>query len=106
MSNRPTPSLAYLRLYSNFQAASAYDGMTLIATTLGRTRGNSEAGAFMAALKGYSAASPRGTVAIDDATHDIVQTIYIRRIDKLAGGQYGATEIDRYDNVRDPAKPN
>lgn len=94
------------RFKPNFQAASAYDGMTLIATTLARTRGNSEAGAFMTALKGYRAASPRGTVAIDDSTHDIVQTIYIRRIDKLAGGQYGATEIDRYDNVRDPAKPN
>ncbi|MES2260012.1 MAG: ABC transporter substrate-binding protein [Pseudomonadota bacterium] len=92
------------RFKPNFQAASAYDGMALIAATLLKTKGNAEGAAFMAALKGYSAASPRGTVAIDDKTNDIVQTIYIRRIDKLAGGKYGATEIDHYDAVRDPAK--
>lgn len=91
------------RFKPNFQAASAYDGMALIAATLARTKGDSSGDAFMAALKGYRASSPRGAVAIDDKTHDIVQTIYIRRIDKLADGQYGATEIDRYDGVRDPA---
>ena len=94
------------RFKPNFQAASAYDGMALIAATLTRTKGNADGPTFMAALKGYKAASPRGTVSIDDRTNDIVQTIYIRRIDKLADGRYGATEIDRYDGVRDPAKPN
>ncbi|MGK5077287.1 ABC transporter substrate-binding protein [Janthinobacterium sp. HLX7-2] len=92
------------RFKPNFQAASAYDGMALIAATLVKTKGSAEGDAFMKAVKGYSAASPRGTVTIDSKTHDIVQTIYIRRIDKLAGGKYGATEIDRYDAVSDPSK--
>jgi len=78
--------------------------MTLIAKTLTKTGGNTDATAFMNAVKGYTSSSPRGTVTIDDKTNDIVQTIYIRRIDKQAPGKYVATEIDRYDAVKDPAK--
>jgi branched-chain amino acid transport system substrate-binding protein len=91
------------RFQPNFQAVAAYDGMALIAAALAKTRGDAGGAGFMAALKGYSASSPRGTVALD-ARNDIVQTIYIRRIDKQASGLYAATEIDRYDAVRDPAK--
>jgi branched-chain amino acid transport system substrate-binding protein len=91
------------RFEPNFLAASAYDGMALIAATLEKTRGNTDGQAFMRAVKGYSAASPRGTVTIDTATNDIVQTIYIRRIDRQAGA-FVATEIDRYDAVKDPVK--
>lgn len=43
-------------------------------------------------------------MAIDPLTRDIVQTIYIRRIDKQADGKLVPTEIDRFDNVRDPGK--
>ena len=92
------------RYKPNFLSVSAYDGMALIARTLLKTHGNPEGAAFMEALKAYSATSPRGTVAIDPATRDIVQTIYIRRIDKQAAGKYVATEIDRYDAVKDPGK--
>jgi branched-chain amino acid transport system substrate-binding protein len=87
----------------SFLAAASYDGMALIATTLAKTNGNADGAAFMEAVKGYSSSSPRGTVAIDPVTRDIVQTIYIRRIDKQ-GGKLVATEIDKYDNVRDPGK--
>jgi branched-chain amino acid transport system substrate-binding protein len=92
------------RFKPNFQAASAYDGMALIAATLTKNGGKVDGPSFIAAAKGYSAASPRGTVTIDAQTSDIVQTIYIRRIDKLPNGSYGAVEIDRYDAVKDPAK--
>ncbi|MUI11023.1 ABC transporter substrate-binding protein [Massilia dura] len=91
------------RFEPNFLAASAYDGMALIAATLEKTRGSTDGPAFMRAVKGYSAASPRGTVTIDAATNDIVQTIYIRRIDKV-NGAFVANEIDRYDAVKDPVK--
>jgi branched-chain amino acid transport system substrate-binding protein len=87
----------------SFLAAASYDGMALIAATLAKTGGNTDAAGFMQAVKGYSAKSPRGSVAIDPDTRDIVQTIYIRRIDKVAG-KLAATEIDSYDAVRDPAK--
>ena len=88
----------------SFLAVSAYDGMALIAKTLQKTNGNADGSAFMEAVKGYTSSSPRGTVSIDPATRDIVQTIYIRRIDKQGAGKLIATEIDRYDGVKDPGK--
>ncbi|RJG06986.1 ABC transporter substrate-binding protein [Noviherbaspirillum cavernae] len=87
----------------SFLAASSYDGMALIARTLAKTNGNADGAAFMEAVKGYSSTSPRGTVTIDPATRDIVQTIYIRRIDRQAG-KLVATEIDKFDGVKDPVK--
>jgi branched-chain amino acid transport system substrate-binding protein len=87
----------------SFIAASAYDGMALIFKTLEKTKGNTDPQAFFDALKGYTSSSPRGTVAIDPETRDIVQTIYIRRIDKV-DGKLVATEIEKFNNVKDPAK--
>jgi branched-chain amino acid transport system substrate-binding protein len=77
--------------------------MALIAKTLARTGGKTDGAAFMQAVKGYTSASPRGTVTIDPVTRDIVQTMYIRRIDKQ-DGRLVATEIDRFEAVKDPAK--
>jgi branched-chain amino acid transport system substrate-binding protein len=91
------------KMQPSFLAASSYDGMALIAKTLAKTKGNTDGAAFMEAVKGYTSSSPRGTVTIDPATRDIVQTMYIRRIDKQ-GGRLVATEIDRFDGVKDPAK--
>lgn len=87
----------------SFLAAASYDGMGLIVRTLAKTKGNPDGAAFMEAVKGYSAGSPRGKVAIDPATRDIVQTIYIRRIDQGKDGLV-ATEIDKFEGVRDPGK--
>lgn len=91
------------KMQPSFLAASSYDGMALIAETLAKTNGNTDGPVFMAAVKGYTGTSPRGTVTIDPATRDIVQTMYIRRIDRQ-GSKLVATEIDRFDNVKDPAK--
>ncbi|MFC5478798.1 ABC transporter substrate-binding protein [Massilia suwonensis] len=91
------------KMQPSFLAASSYDGMALIANTLVKTKGNADGATFMNALKGYTSSSPRGTVTIDPATRDIVQTMYIRRIDKQ-GTKLVATEIDRFDGVKDPAK--
>jgi branched-chain amino acid transport system substrate-binding protein len=91
------------KMQPSFLAASSYDGMALIAKTLARTGGKTDGAAFMQAVKGYTSASPRGTVTIDPVTRDIVQTMYIRRIDKQ-DGRLVATEIDRFEAVKDPAK--
>lgn len=88
----------------SFLAAASYDGMAMIAKTLAKTNGSAEIGAFMGALKTYTSSSPRGSVAIDPETRDIVQTIYIRRIDKNPAGMLVASEIDRFEGVKDPAK--
>jgi branched-chain amino acid transport system substrate-binding protein len=87
----------------SFLAAASYDGMALIAKTLAKTNGSPDGTAFMEAVKGYNNSSPRGSVSIDPATRDGVQTIYIRRIDKQ-GGKLVATEIDKFENMKEPGK--
>jgi branched-chain amino acid transport system substrate-binding protein len=91
------------KMQPSFLAASSYDGMALIAKTLAKTGGKADGAAFMEAIKGYTSSSPRGSFTIDPATRDIVQTMYIRRIDKQ-GAKLVATEIDKYEGVKDPGK--
>jgi len=47
--------------------------------------------------------SPRGPVAIDPETRDIINPVYIRRVDKV-NGQVQNVEIAKFDNVKDPVK--
>jgi branched-chain amino acid transport system substrate-binding protein len=47
--------------------------------------------------------SPRGPVAIDPETRDIILTVYINRVEKV-GGQLVNVEIDKVENVKDPVK--
>ena len=44
-----------------------------------------------------------GPVAIDPETRDIVQTVYIRRVERVDGRLHNV-EIDRIENVKDPVK--
>ena len=39
-------------------------------------------------MKGASWMSPRGPVSIDPETRDIVQTIYVRKVEKVDGELY------------------
>ena len=57
----------------------------------------------MAALKGYKWMSPRGPVMIDPATRDIVQTVYIRKVEKK-DGKLANVEFDKIENVKDPGQ--
>jgi len=45
--------------------------------------------------------SPRGPMSIDPATRDVVQTIYIRRVQKV-GGNLVNVVFDKFENVKDP----
>jgi len=45
--------------------------------------------------------SPRGKITIDPEIRDIVQTIYIRRVEKV-GGELKNVEFDKVENVKDP----
>jgi branched-chain amino acid transport system substrate-binding protein len=47
--------------------------------------------------------SPRGPISIDPETRDIVQTVYIRRVDKI-GGVLQNVKFDSVPAVKDPAK--
>jgi len=47
--------------------------------------------------------SPRGPVAIDPETRDIISTVYIRRVEKV-GDHVQNVEIEKLENVKDPVK--
>ena len=84
-------------------SVGGYDGMHLIYETLKKTGGKTDSEALIAAAKGMAWESPRGPMSIDPATRDVVQTVYIRRVEKV-GGQLVNVEFDKIDNVKDPWK--
>ena len=87
----------------SFLSAGGYDGMHLIYEALKKTKGNTDAEALIGAAKGMKWESPRGPMMIDPETRDVVQTIYIRRVDKV-GNNYVNVEVDKVPNVKDPVK--
>jgi branched-chain amino acid transport system substrate-binding protein len=87
----------------DFFSVGGWDGMHLIYEALKKTSGNADGEALVAAAKGMKWESPRGPISIDPETRDIVQTVYIRRVEKVAG-QLLNVEIDKVENVKDPVK--
>jgi branched-chain amino acid transport system substrate-binding protein len=88
---------------ANFMAAAGYDTMAVIYEVVKKTNGEVDGDKAMAALKGYKWVSPRGPVMIDGETRDIVQTVYIRRVEKK-DGKLANVEFDKIENVKDPGK--
>jgi len=80
-----------------------WDGMHLIYEALKKTGGKADGDSLIAAAKGMKWESPRGPISIDPDTRDIVQTVYIRKVDKV-GGAIQNVEFDKVENVKDPAK--
>ena len=87
----------------DFFAVGGYDGMHLIYEALKKTGGNSDATALIDASKGMSWESPRGHITIDPETRDVINPIYINKVEDV-GGKLLNVEIDKYNNVKDPVK--
>ena len=90
-------------LRPNFMAVGGYDGMHLIYEALKKTNGDTGGDKLMAAIKGLAWESPRGPISIDPDTRDIVQNIYIRKVQKVDGELYNV-EFETIPNVKDPVK--
>ena len=88
---------------ANFLAVSGYDGMHLIYEALKKTGGKTDADAVIAAMKGMSWESPRGPISIDPNTRDIVQNVYIRKVEKKDGEPW-AVEFAPFEAGKDPLK--
>jgi branched-chain amino acid transport system substrate-binding protein len=86
----------------NFMAVGGYDGMHLIYEGLKKTNGQGGE-ALVTAMKGMSWTSPRGPVSIDPQTRDIVQNIYVRKVERVGGELYNV-EFATIPNVKDPVK--
>ncbi len=89
-------------LRPNFMAVQGYDGMHALYEGLKKAGGASGA-ALVDAMKGLAWTSPRGPVSIDPATRDIVQNVYIRKVERVAGELYNV-EFSTIPSVKDPSK--
>jgi branched-chain amino acid transport system substrate-binding protein len=87
----------------NFMAIGGYDGMRVIYEALKATKGQGGGDALLAAMKGQLFESPRGQVLIDAQTRDIVQDVYLRKVEKKDGQLYNV-EFDVIKAVKDPGK--
>ena len=87
----------------NFMAVFGYDGMRVIYDAVKKTDGKGEGAALVEAMKGAAWESPRGPVMIDPKTRDIVQDIYLRKVERVDGQLYNQ-EFSSVKQVRDPAK--
>jgi branched-chain amino acid transport system substrate-binding protein len=88
----------------NFLSADGWDGVAAIYDLIKATNGKftgEEAIKFLSNWK--TDQSPRGSVSIDPATRDIVQTIYMRKIE-MKDGKLANVEFDSIPNVKDPWK--
>ena len=77
--------------------------MNAIYETLKKSGGKADGDSLIAAAKGLKLESPRGPMSIDPETRDVVQTVYIRRVEKV-NGQLVNVEFDKLDNIKDPFK--
>ena len=91
----------------NFMAVGGYDGMRVIyealrtAKTTGKATPSGDA--LLAAMKGQIFESPRGPIFIDAQTRDVVQNVYLRKVEKKEGQLYNV-EFDVIKDVKDPGK--
>ncbi len=93
------------KLRPNAVAVFGYDGMRVIYEALKATKGKGGGEALLAAMKGQIFESPRGQIYVDATTRDIVQSIYIRRVERSkADGELYNVEFQEIKDVKDPRK--
>src|ERR1700748_675073 len=86
-----------------FMAVSGSDGIQVIYAALKKTGGKTDGDALIEAMKGVKWESPRGPISIDPETRDIVQNVYIRKVEKVDGEPYNV-EFQTFEAVTDPGK--
>ena len=87
----------------NFHSVGGYDGMYLMYTALEATKGSTDGTALVEAMKGLKWESPRGPAMIDPETRDMVQNVYLRRVERKDGELYNI-EFQTMPAVKDPVK--
>jgi len=86
----------------NAFGVGAYDGMALIEKALEKA-GTTDGTNLVEAMKGLAWESPRGPISIDPQTRDIVQNIYVRRVEKV-GNKLANVEFETYPHVNGSVK--
>lgn len=89
------------KIRPNFMAVGGFDAMHLAYAALAKTNGDTDGTKLITAMKGMEWTSPRGPISIDPATRDIVQDIYIRKVEKKDGELYNV-EFSTFKKIHDP----
>jgi branched-chain amino acid transport system substrate-binding protein len=90
------------KVIPDFVAVQGWDGMAMIFDVIKKTHGDFTGDQAMAILSHYKTNdSPRGPFMIDPKTRQIVQNIYIRRVEKK-NGKLANVEFETYKMVKDP----
>jgi len=88
----------------DFFSVDGWDGMAMIFDMLKATKGKFTADEAMAFFKTWkNPDSPRGPISVDPETRDIVQNVYMRRVEKI-DGKLANVEIATIPQVKDPWK--
>ena len=85
----------------DFFSIGGYDGMHAIYESLKRAGGKTDGESLITAAKGLGWDSPRGPMSIDPATRDVIQNVYIRKVERVNGKLFNV-EFATIENVKDP----
>jgi branched-chain amino acid transport system substrate-binding protein len=103
-------NVAFVKLFNemhrrnpDFFSIGGYDGMHAIYESIKKAGGKLDGDSLIAAAKGLKWDSPRGPMSIDPETRDVIQTIYIRKVEKV-DGELINVPFDKVENVKDPVK--
>jgi branched-chain amino acid transport system substrate-binding protein len=90
--------------WPSFMSVGAWDAMDAIFYVIREQKGKIDPDRTMELVKKYkNPNSPRGPIAIDPATRDIIQNEYIREVRRV-GGQLANVELETIPMVKDPWK--
>jgi branched-chain amino acid transport system substrate-binding protein len=90
--------------WPSFMSVGAWDAMDAIYHVIREQKGKIDPDRTMALVKKYkNPMSPRGPIAIDPETRDIIQNEYMREVKKV-GGQLANVEFETFAQVKDPWK--
>jgi branched-chain amino acid transport system substrate-binding protein len=87
----------------DFFAVGGYDGMAAIVRAIHATNGKSDPNRALAALRGWTHDSPRGPIAIDPDTRDVVMNEYLSEV-IMQDGRLRQKVIGTIERVKDPCK--
>jgi branched-chain amino acid transport system substrate-binding protein len=88
----------------DFAAVGGWDSMAAIFDMIKATKGKFTADQAMAFFKTWkNPDSPRGPIIIDPETRDIIQNVYLRRVE-MVDGKLANVEFETIPNVKDPWK--
>lgn len=88
----------------NFMSVAGYDGMAAIFQVIEKLKGEIDPDKAMAAFKEVKLQSPRGPIEIDPATRDIIESVYVRRVERI-DGELVNKEIFEFPRVKDTGHP-